>query len=191
MTNILCGDLIDFKILKKMVVLFFVVVVISFLSIVALQPDLSALFGSMAQKYDVDASNSQMFWVYVLNNGFRMPLITIVLALLPIPFLYLLPFIVTSSSLGIVFATPMIPAMDFSWTELLLEFPLNVFPEFFGMLILMTTAFALNGSVRSRVYKKKIDTTTTVKQALQNNFKVWLAYVLPLMIVAASLEAFM
>ncbi len=191
MTNILRGDLIDFKILKKMVVLFFVVVVISFLSIVALQPDLNALFGSMAQKYDVDASNSQMFWVYVLNNGFRMPLITIDLALLPIPFLYLLPFIVTSSSLGIVFATPMIPTMDFSWTELLLEFPLNVFPEFFGMLILMTTAFALNGSVRSRVYKKKIDTTTTVKQALQNNFKVWLAYVLPLMIVAASLEAFM
>lgn len=191
MANILRGDLIDFKILKKMVVLFFVVVVISFLSIVALQPDLNALFGLMAQKYDVDASNSQMFWVYVLNNGFRMPLITIVLALLPIPFLYLLPFIVTSSSLGIVFATPMISAMDFSWTELLLEFPLNVFPEFFGMLILMTTAFALNGSVRSRVYTKKIDTTATVKQALQNSFKVWLAYVLPLMIVAASLEAFM
>lgn len=191
MANILRGDLIDFKILKKMVVLFFVVVVISFLSIVALQPDLNALFGLMAQKYDVDASNSQMFWVYVLNNGFRMPLITIVLALLPIPFLYLLPFIVTSSSLGIVFATPMISAMDFSWTELLLEFPLNVFPEFFGMLILMTTAFALNGSVRSRVYTKKIDTTATVKQALQNSFKVWLAYVLRLMIVAASLEAFM
>lgn len=191
MANILRGDLIDFKILKKMVVLFFVVVVISFLSIVAIQPDLNALFGLMAQKYDVDASNSQMFWVYVLNNGFRMPLITIVLALLPIPFLYLLPFIVTSSSLGIVFATPMISAMDFSWTELLLEFPLNVFPEFFGMLILMTTAFALNGSVRSRVYTKKIDTTATVKQALQNSFKVWLAYVLPLMIVAASLEAFM
>lgn len=191
MANILRGDLIDFKILKKMVVLFFVVVVISFLSIVALQPDLNALFGLLAQKYDVDASNSQMFWVYVLNNGFRMPLITIVLALLPIPFLYLLPFIVTSSSLGIVFATPMISAMDFSWTELLLEFPLNVFPEFFGMLILMTTAFALNGSVRSRVYTKKIDTTATVKQALQNSFKVWLAYVLPLMIVAAILEAFM
>ncbi|MBS0949476.1 hypothetical protein JK159_03660 [Weissella minor] len=47
MTNILRGDLIDFKILKKMVVLFFVVVVISFLSIVALQPDLNAPFGCM------------------------------------------------------------------------------------------------------------------------------------------------
>lgn len=190
MSNILRGDLINFKILKKMVVLFFVVVVISFLSIVALQPDLNALFGSMAQKYDVDASNSQMFWVYVINNGFRMPLIMMALALLPIPFIYLLPFIGTSIMSGIVFATPMISSMDYSWTELLLDIPLNVFPETVGILILVTTASVLNRSVRSRVYRKGVDTTTTVKQALQNSFKVWLAYVLPLMIVAAILEAF-
>lgn len=104
----------------------------------------------------VDKTQSGKFLKYVVNNGMKVPFQMLLLALIPIPFVYYLPVALTSVVTGVIFYFPFTPQLDgkISFSKVFL----GVFPhatiELFSFIIILAVLYPLNQAIRSRIFQK-------------------------------------
>ena len=182
---------------KRAVTIFFFAVIITLLASVItyiVNPDLKEVMQSIEEKTPdqlKESSGIHMVWAYIVNNGFKVPLQMFVLALIPIPFLYLINIISTALLPGIVFGVVL--QLDIGkGMELITSTLPHYFTEVFAFCLFAAVLFELNRVVRVKVrnvFKKDIEEISLTKKTLKT-IKGYAVFVLPLIIIAAFLETY-
>ncbi|HDR4496279.1 TPA: stage II sporulation protein M, partial [Bacillus cereus biovar anthracis] len=98
--KVVCKRAINFFILG--VALTVIATIITFV----INPDLKEIIEGIGNRLPDQVKKSEgieKVWLYIVNNGFIVPLQMFILALIPIRFLYSIHIILTSSLLGVVF----------------------------------------------------------------------------------------
>ncbi len=128
---------------------------------------------------------------YIKNNGFLVPLQMFILALIPIPLLYMANIVVTMISLG--FFVGIALRIDlYEGTGVTVASLPHTFVEIFAYCLLAATLLELNRSIRTvlgNIFRKK-EREILFIQTSTATFKMYVLFVLPLIIVAAFLETY-
>lgn len=138
-----------------------------------------------------EATGINKVWSYVVHNGFTVPSQMLILAVVPIQFLYLLNVISTSLLPGILFGIVLRVDAGKGF-EIILSAMTHYFVEIFALCLFAAVLFELNQAVRSKiqhVFKKDKDGISFVGKLLKT-MKVYIVLVLPLIILAAFLETY-
>lgn len=157
-------------------------------------PDLKGVMESIENNSSDQLKEStgiKKIWAYVVNNGFMVPLQMVVLALIPIQFLYLINVISTAILPGILFGVVM--QVDFRKSiEIIASSIPHYFVEIFAFCLFAAVLFELNRVIRVKirsVFKKDKDGISLVKKTL-GIMRIYMVLILPMIIVAAFLETY-
>lgn len=126
------------------------------------------------------------------NNAFIMPLTSLIIALIPIPYLYLIPAIST------IFSLSMAIGIQFAYkfnegTVLLLGILPHGLLEIYIMSILLSLLFALNKYIRNslvNLFKKNKTYLPKFLNVITSICKGYLLVMLPLTLICALIEVF-
>lgn len=129
----------------------------------------------------------QLFGAILLNNE-KVALMILFLALIPIPGIYWLTFLATSSSVGLVLG---LTVKNGSWFLAVKAFVLGILPhgiiEMSALLIAVALAAQLNQQWRRFLFSKKHNHDNT---SLKSILLQYVILVVPLIAVAAVIESF-
>jgi len=185
---------IDWNVLKRQTIIFFGFMIVGFLAMVLIQPDVRTFLNDASSAIKMTTSNDplQKFLQYVLHNGIDVPIKMFILALIPIPGLYLMSTMATAVSVGVMLYLPFMSGVDGRVS--LLQILVGILPhgifEWAGFLIWAASLYFLNRKIKNVVYKRQLKITDTLKSILVNNLKTYFYVALPLLIFAAAIEAF-
>lgn len=132
-------------------------------------------------------------WMYVVNNGFVVPLQMFILSLIPIPFLYFLNVISTSIITGIIFGFAIHVVPDFGWILVLSSTPQTLI-EILAFCFVASGLFSLNRSIISKVsnfFRKEKRYGLSISESMYNLIRVYVFIALPLFIIAAFAETYL
>lgn len=140
-----------------------------------------------------NAEGLQKVWEYILNNGFRVPFQMLILAIIPIPFLYYLNIISTTISPAIALGF----AVNFdNYKGIMLT--ISTIPHFLieilAFCFVASSLFKLNQSIIrkiSNLLRKNKKQNVSIKLAITNLIKIYIFIALPLFIVAAFVENYL
>lgn len=130
-------------------------------------------------------------WSYIVNNGFMVPLQMLILALIPIQFLYVVNIVSTVSLPGILFGVGLQADFKKGFEIIISTTPHYIF-EIFALCLLAAVLFELNQVVRAKIkniFKKDKEGISFIKKSLET-IKIYTIIVLPIIIVAAFLETY-
>lgn len=130
-------------------------------------------------------------WSYIVNNGFMVPLQMLILALIPIQFLYVVNIVSTVSLPAILFGVGLQADFKKGLEIILSTIPHYIF-EIFAFCLLAAILFELNQVVRVKIrykFKKDIEGISFIKKFLET-IRTYAIFVLPIIIVAAFLETY-
>ena len=130
--------------------------------------------------------------IYIVNNGFIVPLQMFLLSLIPIQFLYFFNLIYSSVLPGIVIG--ILLKIDFykAIANIISVFPHTTL-EILGFCIFASVLFQLNKSIRSKIrelFKKNGERTSIIK-SLHNTIKIYIFVVIPVIVLAAICEEYL
>ena len=130
--------------------------------------------------------------IYIVNNGFIVPLQMFLLSLIPIQFLYFFNLIYSSVLPGIVIG--ILLKIDFykAIANIISVFPHTTL-EILGFCIFASVLFQLNKSIRSKIrelFKKNCERTSIIK-SLHNTIKIYIFVVIPVIVLAAICEEYL
>ena len=127
----------------------------------------------------------------MINNGLKVPFEMFLLSLIPIPFFYFIPMILTALVTGIVLYLPFMAELKgkLSTSTVLLSLLPHMMIEIFGFLIVACGVYYVNQSIRSKLFKK-IPTNLTFVESIKQLFLKYCLIALPSFIVAAFIESF-
>ena len=130
--------------------------------------------------------------IYIVNNGFIVPLQMFLLSLIPIQFLYFFNLIYSSILPGIVIG--ILLKIDFykAIANIISVFPHTTL-EILGFCIFASVLFQLNKSIRSKIrelFKKNGERTSIIK-SLHNTIKIYIFVVIPVIVLAAICEEYL
>ncbi|WP_236591330.1 MULTISPECIES: stage II sporulation protein M [Staphylococcus] len=130
--------------------------------------------------------------IYIVNNGFIVPLQMFLLSLIPIQFLYFFNLIYSSVLPGIVIG--ILLKIDFykAIANIISVFPHTTL-EILGFCIFASVLFQLNKSIRSKIrelFKKNGERTSIIK-SLYNTVKIYIFVVIPVIVLAAICEEYL
>lgn len=131
-------------------------------------------------------------WKYIVNNGFRVPLQMFILALLPIPYLYLISLVVTIIMPGILLGFLLSFDLHKGLIGSIAFIPHYTF-EIMGFCILASALYMLNKAITRRftnLFRKSKKENYAIKDNLINVIKFYVLIALPLIIIAAFLETY-
>lgn len=157
-------------------------------------PDIKAVMegiGNSAPSQIKESRGIDKVWSYIVHNGFAVPLQMFILAFVPIQFLYLANIISTSSLLGVFFGVALQASLDKGFELIISSIPHSVL-ELFAYCLLAAVLFELNQVIRTKIInlvKKDRDRDSVIKKILIVT-RTYLAFVLPLIILAALLETY-
>uniref|UniRef100_UPI00344C65B6 stage II sporulation protein M n=1 Tax=Carnobacterium TaxID=2747 RepID=UPI00344C65B6 len=128
---------------------------------------------------------------FILNNGFKVPLQMLILAIVPVQFLYLLNIIIPSAIIGIAFG--IVLQIDLvKGIQLIVSSMPYYFFEVFAFCLFASVLFELNQFIRIKIknifLKNKV--TISFKKRGQEAIKLYVLFILPMMIIAAFLETY-
>lgn len=130
-------------------------------------------------------------WSYIVNNGFMVPLQMLILALIPIQFLYIVNIVSTVSLPGILFGIGLQADFKKGFEIIISTIPHYIF-EVFALCLLAAVLFELNQVVRAKIrniFNKDKEEISFIKKFLET-IKTYAIIVLPIIIVAAFLETY-
>ena len=130
--------------------------------------------------------------IYIVNNGFIVPLQMFLLSLIPIQFLYFFNLIYSSVLPGIVIG--ILLKIDFykAIANIISVFARTTL-EILGFCIFASVLFQLNKSIRSKIrelFKKNGERTSIIK-SLHNTIKIYIFVVIPVIVLAAICEEYL
>ena len=129
--------------------------------------------------------------LFIVNNGFLVPLQMFFFALIPIQFLYFVNIISTISSLGVFFGIALQIDFEKGFELIISSLPHFIF-EIFGFCLLAAVLFELNQVVRGKIrnlFKKNKEGHSLIKKFIKTII-AYAVFVLPIIIVAAFLETY-
>ncbi|WP_436855219.1 stage II sporulation protein M [Staphylococcus caeli] len=139
------------------------------------------------------AQGLQKVWQYILNNGFRVPFQMLILAIIPIPFLYYLN----------IFNTTILPAVALGFaihidlykgSMMIISAMPHFILEILGLCFVASSLFKVNQSIIrkiSNLFRTNKKERISIKLAIINLFKIYVFIALPLIIVAAFVENYL
>ncbi|ULG74243.1 stage II sporulation protein M [Macrococcus brunensis] len=141
----------------------------------------------------VELKGLDKVWMYVVNNGFIVPLQMFILSLIPIPFLYFLNVISTTIITGIIFGFAIHLLPDFGWILVLSSIP-HALIEILAFCFVASGLWSLNRSIISKVssfFRKEKRYGPSISESIYNLIRVYVFIALPLFIIAAFAETYL
>ena len=140
------------------------------------------------------ATGLDKIWSYFRHNGLAVPFQMFILALIPIPFLYLLNVVSTSALLGVAFGIALQVDLDLGVKLILSSIPHSIV-EIFAYTVLAAALFEMNRAWRMKIKKlfKKdsVQEQQSLVQGILKTVKIYVVFVIPLIVVAAFLETYL
>lgn len=134
----------------------------------------------------------ELVWDYIKQNALKTPLQILILALIPIPFLYAVGLIVSPVVFGMIFG--LLLHWDFNQGMIKTSSALpHLFIEMLAMSFMASGLYMINRSIIRKVtnqFKKDKKDNISFKLAFINLIKIYILITLPLFIVAAFVEAY-
>lgn len=133
----------------------------------------------------------QKVGAYIINNGFKAPLQMMLLAIIPIQFLYLLNVFIPSFIIGIAFGIVLQNDSVKGFQIIISSIPYSIV-EVFAFCLLAAVLFELNQIVREKIkniFKKNKVKVSFISKVLEA-IKIYVLLVLPMMVIAAFLETY-
>lgn len=182
---------------KRAVIFFIIAATITILATIVtyiINPDLKGVMESLGDKSSNQLREStgiKKVWAYIVNNGFVVPLQMLILALIPIQFLYVVNIISTVSLPGILFGIALQADYKKGFEIIVSTIPHYIF-EIFAFCLLAAVLFELNQVVRVKIrniFKKDKEGISFIKKFLET-IRTYAIFVLPIIIVAAFVETY-
>jgi len=129
---------------------------------------------------------------YIGNNGFVVPFQMFLLALLPIPFVYLLNILSSAIAFGVVVGFALRLANHEAYAVIFASIP-HFLTEFLGFALFASMLYLVNRSVRDHlihIFKKSRDISIPFFPTLRQTGLVYIVLALPVIVLAAFLETY-
>lgn len=139
------------------------------------------------------AQGLQKVWEYILNNGFKVPFQMLILAIIPIPFLYYPNIITTTVPLGIAFGIVLNHDLDKGSMMIVASTP-HFIVEILGFCFVASALFKVNKSIIrkiSNLLRKDKKQNLSFKLSIINLLKIYFFISLPLIVIAAFMETYL
>lgn len=140
----------------------------------------------------IQLNGIQKVEAFILNNGFKVPLQMLILSIIPIQFLYLLNIIIPSAIIGIAFGIILEVDAVKGMQVLVSSMPYYIV-EVFAFCLFAAILYELNQFIRIKI--KNIFKKNKVKISFKNRsleaVKIYVLFILPMMIIAAFLETYL
>lgn len=140
-----------------------------------------------------EATGLYKVWEYILNNGIRVPLQMLILAIIPMPLLYYLNTFITAiiPAIALGFA---IHIKIYQGSMIFISAMPHFLLEILGLCIIASSLFKVNQTILRKIYNlfvKKKKPYLSLKLAIVNLLKVYLFIALPILILAAFVEHYL
>ncbi|GAK07974.1 stage II sporulation protein M [Geomicrobium sp. JCM 19038] len=186
------------EVLKGTLYFFFLsilMILITFISVALISPDFNSLFNTLeSSSTDSNISPWERFITYIANNGIYVPLQMLLFALIPIPFLYVINLASSSFSVGLALYLPVsIQSEELLFSDVLIGIVPHFIFEFLGFCIAASLLYQLNKTIiRSLtiLFRNNKKENGSIVDNLKNFLKGYFILVLPILIFAAVVEAF-
>ncbi|NWK84244.1 stage II sporulation protein M [Staphylococcus sp. GSSP0090] len=139
------------------------------------------------------AQGLQKVWEYVLNNGFRVPIQMLLLAVIPIPFLYYLNILSTTILPAIVLGFA-IHIDLYKGSMMTISAMPHFLLEILGLCFVASGLLKVNQSIIrkiSNLFRNNKKEKLSLKLAIINFLKIYVYIALPLIILAAFTETYL
>lgn len=160
--------------------------------IVGLNINITSIIDSLEAVDEINKlTGMQKVEAYIINNGFKVPLQMLMLAIIPIQFLYLLNVVIPSFIIGIAFGIILQIDSVKGFQIIISSMPYYIV-EVFAFCLLAAVLFELNQIVRKiikAVFIKNRGKVSNISKGLEA-IKIYVLLVLPMMIMAAFLETY-
>lgn len=140
-----------------------------------------------------NAVGLEKVWEYILNNGIKVPVQMLILAFIPIPFLYYLNVIVTAIlpaiALGFVINFDV-----YKGSMMTLSSIPHFFIEILAFCFVASGLFKVNQAITRKsinLFRKNKKDNLSLKLAILNLLKIYVFIALPLFVIAAFLENYL
>ncbi|OIS30171.1 hypothetical protein RES10_05840 [Staphylococcus cohnii] len=131
-------------------------------------------------------------FTYFFNNGFILPFIMLILAIIPIPFLYYLNMLSTVFSLGMLIGIHF--AYNFTdGIRLFLGFLPHLLIEIYSSSLMLSILYVINKVIISKLmnlFRKKPIKMKPIYIILIDSIKSYILYYLPIVLLAAIMETY-
>ncbi|MFD1472375.1 stage II sporulation protein M [Companilactobacillus mishanensis] len=184
----------DLHVLALKFFAFFVgVSLITFLVLLIVHPSLNSILTDISKSKSgtEDMTGFALMIEYFVNNAFKVNFQMFYLSLILVPFIYLLPIILTSALTGAVFYFPIVlPKLSFA--TLAAGFSIHWILELLGYCIFIAALYPFQKILRKQFFNlfKHKASLSALKTPAINLLTVYVFAVVPIMLVAAALEAF-
>lgn len=131
-------------------------------------------------------------WHFIVNNGCFVPVQMFILALIPIPFLYMLNIVISVIIPGIMFGIFLNFDLHKAFTAIIAYIP-HYTLEIMAYCILASGLYMLNKAIVRKVtnlFRKKKKDNYPFKKSLFKVIKIYFIFTLPLIILAAFTETY-
>ncbi|MER2174797.1 MAG: stage II sporulation protein M [Carnobacterium sp.] len=160
--------------------------------ILGLNVDITKVIDSIGAVKEISkVTGIQKVGAFIINNGFEVPLQMLILAIIPIQFLYLLNVFIPSFITGIAFGI-ILQIDSVKGLQIIISSISYSIIEIFAFCLFAAVLFEVNQIIRIKI--KNIFKKTKVKVSLISKFlealKIYTMLVLPMMIIAAFLETY-
>ncbi|WP_099974004.1 stage II sporulation protein M [Lactobacillus terrae] len=166
------------------------ITIITALAIYLIHPDLHSVVKSASDAIPNEIENKSgftLFIQYILNNGFKVPLQMFILALIPVPFLYLINIFYTSILPGLLYGVAYTLDFQKGFAITIGSIP-HLFAEVFALCLFASAIYPINLWIRNKIFHRENNSTFWFEIKLF--LKRYILYVLPLIILAAFLETY-
>lgn len=189
--------IINSNYIKRAIKLFIILtILLAFTTIIAFffhpTEEVIKQLGNKAPKRVSETDGLIKVWGFIQTNAFYVPLQMLILALIPIPFLYLANLIVSVIIPGMMFGFLLSFSQYKGITAILAYIPHYTF-EIMGLCVIASGLYILNQAIIRKItnlFRKRKKENYSLKQAIINLAKVYLLVSLPLIILAAFTETY-
>ena len=168
-----------------------VVIVISAVITYIINPNFSDTLNSVSNNVSKSVSQKSglnLVAAYIFNNGFKVPIIMLILSIIPIRFLYWIQPLFTAILPGILFGIAFRYSVAKAFIILISSLP-HMLLEIFAFCVWMVALDQFNKWIRYKISKKKSADTNLLKE-LKLLLSPYIKYVLPLIVIAAFTETY-
>ena len=179
-----------FKPIKYLSIIIFVVIISAVITYI-INPNFSDTLNSVSNNVSKSVSQKSglnLVAAYIFNNGFKVPIIMLILSIIPIRFLYWIQPLFTAILPGILFGIAFRYSVAKAFIILISSLP-HMLLEIFAFCLWMVALDRFNKWIRYKISRKKSANTNLLKE-LKLLLSPYIKYVLPLMVIAAFTETY-
>lgn len=190
-------NLIDVNYIKRAIKIFIMATILLLITIIIAYifnpgEELLKQLGNKSPERVSETQGLTKVWGFIQTNGFHVPIQMLILALIPIPFLYTLNLIVSIIIPGIMFGFFINFDPYKGFTGFISYIPHYMF-EIFSFCVMISGLYMLNKTIirkMSNIFRKNKKRDYSLRNSLIMLFKLYFLVSLPLIVLAAFTETY-